>query len=199
MSGRRPVLSAAAFSPCHPCSAAALGTFPCAALTASSHPADLGADSGAGQLRRGAPSRVFPSCLREPGLGQPLPPCPTHAPAQVRAPSCTAPAPGAPWSSRWPWHGRLALFLIGSSETKPREMNEAHSWLRNPCEGLKHEQLRGRKASPAPCGTAKISSWGQGVLAPAGKHQVLGGQAPRRLLTAHLSWLSLVPWQHCSG
>lgn len=72
-------------------------------------------------------------------------------------------------------------------------MNEAHSWLKNPCEGLKHEQLRGRKAAPAACGMAKISSRGRGALASAGKHQVLGGRAPRRLLTAHLGWLHLSP------
>lgn len=98
--------------------------------------------------------------------------------------------------SGWPWHGRLALFLIGLSETKPREMNEAHSWLRNPCEGLKHEQLRSRKAAlAAVCGMAKISSWGRGALASAGKHQVLGSQALCWLLTPHLGWLSPVPWQ----
>lgn len=160
-----PILSAAAFSWTRPRFAATRGglarrgAFPRLTLTPSSHPADLGADPGAGQLGRGAPSRLLPSRLREPGVWQPLPPRAAHPAAQVspqpramaalrlllvvagKAPC--AGAQGVLLRISWPQQGASGASSLGLGETKPREMNEAHSWLKNPCEALKSEQLKG--------------------------------------------------------
>lgn len=127
-----------------------------------SPPPDPGADPGAGQLGRGAPPRVLPPCLREPGAGHPLPPRAPHAATQVSSsPSLRHGAmPGGAAGHEPPvWEGS-GISLLGLGEPKPRGMNEAHSWLNNIREAPRREQLRGPESR-------SWSEWN-------GKNQLLG-------------------------
>lgn len=61
----------------------------------------------------------------------------------------------------WSQQESSDIGSFGLGETKPREMNEAHSWQKTPCEALKNEQLKGPESRSS-------SAWN-------GKNQLLGG------------------------
>lgn len=106
---------------------------------------------------------------------------------------CTAVAGKAPCAGTWrgvllhvsqPQKGASGISSLGSGKTKPREMNEARSWLKNPCKALKSEQLRGPESHAGSVWNGKNQLPGVGSAHLRSKTPGAGRLGP------HASWLS---------
>lgn len=116
---------------------------------------------------------------------------PPRRPGEPPAPrrGCTAPsaragqqiagARGALPRVSWPRQGASGVSSLELGETKPREMNEAHSWLKNPSEALKSEQLKRLGSRSGSAWNGKNQLLEAGSARPCSKTPGAGRPGPR--------------------